>query len=144
MKTLKNICNGPPFFSKIYSKLNLWNFSRFFIANAEPWMLLCCETSILTLQMMSKYKKWWLIYISATTWLWLFYWKRVLNTSSLIVCVTLNLETAQKYFYTSNVSLYELTASISLKNFEGMAFSSVFYRIKENESTLIERHCAIN
>ena len=82
--------------------------------------------------------------ISATTGFWLFYWKRVLNTPSLIACLTLNLVTAQKNFYTGNVSLYEWTASISLKNFEGMAFSSVFYRIKENELTLIERHCAID
>ena len=144
MKTLKNICNGPPFFSKTYSKLNLWNFSRYFIASAEPWMLRCCGTSILTLQMMSKYKNWRLMYISATTWLWLFYWKRVLNTLSLIACLTLNLVTAQKKFCTGNVSLYEWKASISLKNFEGMAFSSVFYRIKENEFTLIERDCAID
>ena len=84
------------------------------------------------------------MYISATTWLWLFYWKRVLNTPSLIACLTLNLVTAQKKFYTVNVSLYEWTASISLKNFESMAFSSVFYRIKENEFTLIERHSAID
>ena len=84
------------------------------------------------------------MYISATTWLWLFYWKRVLNTPSLIACLTSNLVTAQKKNYTGNVSLYEWTASIRLKNFEDMAFSSVFYKIQENEFTLIERHYAID
>ena len=55
-------------------------------------MLLCCGTSILTLQIVSKYKNWWLMYISATTWLWSSYWKRVLNTPSLIACLTIKVK----------------------------------------------------
>ena len=51
---------------------------------------------------------------------------------------------SSKKNYTGNVSLYEWTASIRLKNFEDMAFSSVFYKIQENEFTLIERHYAID
>ena len=68
-------------------------------AFAEHWMLLCCEilvllccgTAILTLQMVWKYKNWTLMYISATTWLWSSYWKRVWNTLSLIACTETSL-----------------------------------------------------